>query len=80
VIASANATWIDRVEQHALRDANILNPYPACGEVFSASPLLGIIATLLAGDASHVTSLCSDWTGCASTVTLRVLANPVAPL
>ena len=76
ILTSANGTWIDRVEEHALR---IAKPqavgggiYAACGEIFSATPLLGIIATLLQGKSSHFTALCSDWTGCASAVTIRL--------
>jgi hypothetical protein len=70
------------VEQRALQVAKppavVESVYAACGEVFSATPLLGIIATLLNDDSSHFTSLCSDWSGCAAAVTFRsagALAN-----
>jgi hypothetical protein len=50
-MCSANRTWIDRVETRALAratpDATIGTIYNACGEVFSATPLLGIAAVLL---------------------------------
>ncbi|MBC8106906.1 MAG: hypothetical protein H7Z14_09980 [Anaerolineae bacterium] len=91
ILCSANATWIDRVELKALgsakppldfardRQAAVGSFYDACGEVFSATPLLGIVATLLSPGSvlrgepkSRFTTLCSDWTGGASAVTLRL--------
>jgi acetyl-CoA acetyltransferase len=86
ILPSANATWIDRAESHAIQSARqpmqIEGFYAATGEVFSATPLLGIIATLLRGQRREFTSLCSDWSGCASAVTLRAraLANPARSL
>jgi 3-oxoacyl-[acyl-carrier-protein] synthase II len=53
VICSANATWIDRVETAALgRMSNaptVGGVYDVCGELFSATPLVGIAAALLTG-------------------------------
>jgi 3-oxoacyl-(acyl-carrier-protein) synthase len=84
VLSSANATWIDRAESVALRTANaqaaIDSCYGATGEVYSATALLAIVATLLKRETSYFTSLCSDWSGCASTVTCRALANSDASL
>jgi 3-oxoacyl-[acyl-carrier-protein] synthase II len=77
ILCSANATWIDRAEKRAFESmklkSTISSIYEATGEAFSATPLLGIIATLLRGGVPRFTAICSDWTGCASAVTLRTL-------
>lgn len=79
ILNSANATWIDRAEQKALGNAKsqaaTSGIYRACGEIFSVTPLLGIIATLLNGGSPHFTSVCSDWSGSAAAITFRALAN-----
>ncbi|CAN5432925.1 hypothetical protein BH09PLA1_BH09PLA1_12570 [soil metagenome] len=74
ILSSANGTWLDRAEQRAIKAANpqaqIASVYDACGEIFSATPLLGIVATLLNREASHFTALCTDWSGCSTAVTV----------
>ncbi|MGB7159701.1 MAG: hypothetical protein WBD40_16660, partial [Tepidisphaeraceae bacterium] len=53
-LSSANGTWIDRVEMIALSrraaHTSVGSAYDACGEAFSASPLLAIAATLVTGE------------------------------
>lgn len=51
VLASANGSWIDRVEAgaiaRAMPEASVGSIYDVTSEVYSATPLLGIAATLL---------------------------------
>jgi 3-oxoacyl-[acyl-carrier-protein] synthase II len=79
ILSSANATWLDRAESVAVRTAKpqaaVRSVYGATGEIYSASALLAIVATLLKRKPGQFTSLCADWTGCASAVTFRTLAN-----
>jgi 3-oxoacyl-[acyl-carrier-protein] synthase II len=53
VMTSGNATWIDKVELRALEKnvphAKLGGIYDAFGETFSATPLLGLAATLFTG-------------------------------
>lgn len=72
IIGSANATWVDRAERLALRKAGHAGPaangYDACGELFSATPLAAIAAELLTGSHRQFTTLCTDFTGVATSV------------
>jgi len=90
VLSSANATWLDRAERAAcsnvLPGALIGTGYHAFGELFSATPLANLAATLLTGQVPTVPPspmreaipdrfavLCSDWTGCAVAAWFRPL-------
>jgi hypothetical protein len=81
VIGSSNATWIDEVERAAMSRvehvSSIMNHFDRFGETFSATPLVGIAAALLMREPtfSHFTSLCTDWSGCATAATLRLPTN-----
>jgi len=84
VLTSSNGSWIDRIESNAIRQvaphAMTGSTYDVTGEVYSATPLLGIAATLLTrslpGSARSVdsfTAFCTDWVGNAASAKLTLL-------
>jgi len=85
ILSSANGTWVDRAELAGIRraspDAIVGTTYGKLAEYFSASPLLGIAATLLSGVLPNSPSgsvakfdrfaaLCTDYTGWVSGISL----------
>jgi len=78
VVGSACGNWIDRAERLGRRRAGVEgDPGPVharFGELFSATPLLAISTRLISGrTGARFSSLCTDWTGAASAMSLELL-------
>ena len=75
ILGSGNRTWIDRAEAIAARRSPgsilIESLHARVGELFSAGPLLGIIHALAQGQHSHLTSMCTDFTGTAAAIQIE---------
>ena len=82
VIGSGCGTWIDRAESLGLRRAGISAqkqpPSQPFGELFAATPFAEIARTLAAPDRpSQFVSLCTDWTGATTAVTITPLSRRI---
>lgn len=67
ILTSHNHTWLDRAETlavHSINGATLHDPlHTRAGDLFSAGPLLSIVAAIAENNLSEWTSLCTDFTG-----------------
>jgi len=78
VIGSGNRTWIDRAEALAARSLGNGSLHDSLhdrvGDLFAAGPLLSMAVAMAQGKLKFWTSLCTDFTGTATAVSMTMLA------
>jgi 3-oxoacyl-[acyl-carrier-protein] synthase II len=79
IIGSSNGTWLDRAEAIGIRscgrsDVMETSATAIFGELFAATPLVGIAQSLVAQtDPEGFTSLCTDWNGSVTAMNIHPL-------
>ncbi len=76
VLGSACQTWVDHAERLGIRRAGLSartsSIHDRFGECFSATPLVGIATELIDSPANaKFTSLCTDWSGATTAMTIE---------